>query len=219
MVWQQVDEIVFLVLLREPLDRMHSGFYHQLRRYPGTNETFQNYVERALRNSWQGCVSGRRFGSAEDFAACDDPMGGRADPLYLSMYAPQLERWFNHFPAKNFVIAPWLSFTAPDKHHESLMEFMVKDKMRSTLKQADDPPRKGHYHNPLLLTSNSLDRDLQRLNHETREDLELLVKEMTGVPILAKLLAPKMAEGLTLFGYTGAVNDTEAIATYIQDSW
>lgn len=223
------NRLDFLVILRSPLYRMRSAFYHAkdkggCSRNVNLCKSFGNYVARALANNRQGCPSGKSYSSAADVKKCSSPDdcwdGGHGDPFHLSFYVPQLENWFYHFEPMQFVIAPMLTYVAPFLGLPSLVEFMAR-RIGSAIRpnMLTDAIEKGAKKGGHSHDYPSLANDLKGLDKTDEEELGRILTEKAGPEALAKLLSPKMAEGLVLFGYPGNLNDTDAIGKFISNSW
>jgi hypothetical protein len=215
------ERLVFLVLLRHPVYRMRSGFY-QSRKHggclhnPNLCKSFTYYISHALANTRQGCPSGRQYPDQARLKACENPdgawLGEPCDPFYLSLYALQLEIWLSHFAPSQFVIAPFLTYVAPEFSMPDLVKFIaqrVGSSIKATSPTTAIPkgtPRAGSSHEyPPLET------DLHSLGDATQHEFGKIIAGKAGPAVLARLRSPRMARGLTLFGYDGAVDDVERL--------
>jgi len=215
------NQIIFMVLLREPLDRMWSSFHHisSLGALPG--EQFQQYVNQSVQNIKSGCATGRRYDDEHDLRHCINPDNVRfGDPFRLSLYVPQLHNWLSNFPAKNFIIVPWKVFTKPDVNPEPLLQYVVKDRMHATLPASSsmDPLDEKKYTTKGKKPRVSLEADLKLLDPKTRAELYEVMETLAGAKPLAKLLVPKMKEGLKVFGYEGGDSES-ALEEFIKAHW
>lgn len=224
-------KLEFLVLLRQPFNRMKSSFYTAALHTDACKKnqyyckTFGYYLAHALENYRNGCPSGKNFASSSELHACEAPddivEGMKGDPFHLSLYGPQLARWFSLFSAPQFVIAPFLTYVAPKKGVGSLVEF-VASRLGSAVRGGPD----GTGAIPKTSTNSGrktqyppLEESLKPLKTNDLYELTDALSTSSGPGPLASLLRPQMQEGLVLFGYKGDIGDEEAIAHWIKDNW
>jgi hypothetical protein len=222
-------QLEFLILLRAPFQRMRSSFYtaklfgacKMNKNYCGS---FGLYLRQALENYRHGCPTGKDFPDTNSYMECENPdeigKGLKGDPLYLSMYVPQFENWFSIFQAKQFVVAPVLTYIAPKPGVPSLVEFTAKRLGTAVKGKADTGAipkednasgRKTDYP--------SFEESIKPLTSDHIHELMAAVNKHSGPSAVAQVLAPQMAEGLTLFGYTEHLENETAIGLWIQDNW
>lgn len=221
------NRVNFLVILRKPLPRMRSSFYHMkdvakaMKR--DISSSFAHYLSGALRNYEQGCPSGRQYSTSAALKECKDPaeLDFTGDPFYLSLYVRQLEAWFKEFAPNQFVISGMLSYVAPTKGMPFLVDFMAA-RLGSSVKTGVDSaaipksnPKAGNTHK-----YPSFEEELASLTKAEREQVDFVMDQEAGADAMARLLAPAMKRGLTLFGYPGDPSDkVESIGKFIADSW
>jgi len=212
-------QITIVALLRNPLNRMHSAFYHmQTFLKPGT-ETFTDYVHRALFNAEKGCLSGREYESLSSLAACNEPdYVPIGDPFRLSLYTPELMNWLRYFPAKNFIISPWKLYVDPVPGQESLVHHVMSSRMNCTF-VGDGLPMPNNYHNKLKDKRPDVADAVSLLMPGDEHKLKKLLAVLAGSRSMAMMLSPYMKKGLELFGYKGHAENIPAIAKHLQDHW
>jgi hypothetical protein len=211
------QRLQFLVMIREPLSRMHSSFYHG-KQWAFAGLSFQQYIAQALGNAKYGCPSGKVYNNSAAATSCldpdDMPLG---DPFYLSLYVPQLKRWFQTFSAKQFVIAPMLTYVAQKQGQPSLVEHVAVERLGSAIKLGSNTKalEKDADGAGRIVSYPSLEDDLQKLPEETWQGLVEVMSKNASPESLSLVLAPKMLEGLTLWGYNGATT----ISQFISANW
>jgi hypothetical protein len=208
----------FLVLLREPLARMHSSFYHG-KQWAYKDITLVDYVTKALANNRLGCPTGKVYPSDLATKACVDPDNmPLGDPFYLSLYAAQLDRWLKVFPAKQFTVAPFLTYVAPKPGVPSLLEYIAVKKLGSAIKQDAQLVAfsKKEHGAGKSMPNPPLDVDLSNLPFAAQRELQAVVDAHAGPEALAHVLMPRMQQGLTLFGYSQSL--AKDLGTYGADS-
>lgn len=229
---QHSTKLEFLIMLRAPFRRMRSSFYTAKTAGQACSynvnycSSFGLYLRHALANYRRGCPSGKVYHSAQALQACESPdaIDGdnvlKGDPFYLSMYVPQLTNWFSLFYARQFVIAPFLTYVAPKLGVPSLVEFIAK-RLGSAVKAHVDT-------GAIPKTSNasgqktkypSLQDSLWPLSQETVQELREILILNSGSGKVAQVLAPQIARGLTLFGYTGPAERIDAVSLWIEQNW
>lgn len=223
------NKLDFLVILRSPLHRMRSAFYHAVdnggcNRNPNLCKSFGHYLAAALSNNRQGCPSGKHYSTLAELKTCTSPDhiwdGGAGDPFHLSFYVPQLEHWFSHFEPQQFVIAPMLTYVAPFFGMPSLVEYMAQ-RIGSSIKvnTLTSALPKGTKNSGKRHSYPTLEEDLAGLSKSDEKELGQVLTQKAGPEALGKLLSPKMEKGLTLFGYPGKHDNVDAISLYIRSSW
>lgn len=107
------SRLTFLVLLREPLARMRSSYYHGVASgfVSKAFGSFANYAHLAI-----GTYQARQHQAFHDTECEAYPETSTAFdscsglPLTLSLYHDQLANWLQAFPAKQFVVAPMQTY-------------------------------------------------------------------------------------------------------------
>lgn len=216
---ERKGRLTFLILLREPLSRMRSSYYHGVASgfVSRAFGSFQNYAHLAVATYVSG--QHRSFHDTEcqsypetstTFESCSGL------PLTLSLYAPQLENWLRVFPAKQFVVAPMHAYFERFllDGEEDLAQAMA---VRTGAVFAPgairaEKPRE----NTAAYPYPPLEQDLDPTSLAT---LRGMLDQATGPAKLAAFLAPAAQQGLTLFNYRGDLADQAAIAAWIQKKW
>lgn len=219
-----VGHITFLVILREPLSRLQSSFYHGHSAGWVSNSygTFEQYVQACIK--FYGAKQYRAFHST---SPTDNPVdhtlfGLTGIPFTLSLYHDQLSHWFQFYKAYQFVVAPMKAYTKPNAVPglTTARDLVSKIAGRAAIQASigpkkEKPPRRNvHSHPPV-------ESDLQP---ETFKQITQLLDSVTGTTRLANLLAPKMNEGLLLYGYQGYLANQHLtgpyrIGAYIKQNW
>lgn len=183
---EQIANVKFLVLLREPIECMQSYFYYD---HKDKIHSFQDWAQSLI---------------AKDSA--------RQGYLFLnSMYAPQLQMYFEKFDPSQFIIVPMKYNIARKNGQKAFFEFLWEkfglappDDGEATLESYNE-----HQHTPLV----------DDLDSDTLSKFQQLVDGMTGARVLAQTLASEGRRGPMLYGYDGAADDIEAIASWLSDGW
>jgi hypothetical protein len=95
------------VLLRNPIDRAFSDYWHMVR----LNYETLSFEEAIEKETQRIQLEKERLLTSED-GAYDSPTFLRFSYYSRGLYADQLEVWFQHFPRKNFLIAKSEDFYA-----------------------------------------------------------------------------------------------------------
>eukprot|EP00440_Ansanella_granifera_P047650 gb/GFBE01051613.1/.p1 GENE.gb/GFBE01051613.1/~~gb/GFBE01051613.1/.p1 ORF type:complete len:387 (+),score=60.23 gb/GFBE01051613.1/:1-1161(+) len=215
------DRLQFMVLLRNPLSRLHSSFHHQKGdpNSPGHSITFAQYLDKVLYNQESyGCLTGFDI-AVEDRANCKHPDTSN-DPFFLSMYVPALWQWLRYFHARQFVVAPFRQYVSPQDGTPALTEFMatklgVKIKPGAQLGAIPktEPNAGKIVHYP------ALEEELAACDATKVQSVKDLVTRYAGADVLARLIGPKIPEGLTLFGFAGDSSQVDDVAAYLSMNW
>lgn len=187
-------------------------------------DLFQEYILRAIANYEAGCPTGKFIQNVEELAACEEPDNlPMADPLFLSLYGQQLRLWLASFDASQFVVAPMLAYVAPKEGTRSLLEYVAKDRLASSIKLNESPTAAEKNSESAGQSSEHqrppLEEDLEKLGPAGRRAIEDLMRAQAGADSLAEVLSPSMDNGLVLFGYDGYNSDRIAIADWISSNW
>jgi len=206
------NRLTFLVILREPLARMQSSFYH------GKSDgwvapqfaTFEEYVQHSLQKY--------RSGNYRHFHNGSSDMRNDAVPFTLSLYYEHLAHWLWYFHPAQFVIAPMKSYVTaqnglfqgePDLIRTTAARPGIEAFMPPTEFKEPTPHINVHSH-PLV------ERDL---HPATMAAIRQVFDTTTGPVKLATLLVPAMKKGLQLYGYHGPPQDASFVARYISAMW
>lgn len=204
--------IKFVLLMREPLNRLHSHYHHSHRHgWCSTHVThsFSQIVDMILGNNYQtwlmpphgrlkyGCSSWLTMG-----CACNNFLEG-------SLYVNQLKQYLNYFTPNQFYLVPYLFNVDPGGAGRA--NGTVAEMIWSILgvKAADNRTivHANHGHHP------SLEEDLsQNKIAAIRNWFELVA----GPRIIADFL---QYSSYILYGYHGQANDKDAIEEWIRTNW
>lgn len=219
-----VGHVTFLVILREPLARLQSSFYHGHKSgwVSGSYTSFEHYV--------QSCIqfyNEKKYRAFHSTSPHDNPVdqtlyGLTGIPFTLSLYHDQLSHWFQYYRAYQFVVAPMRAYTSPDavpgktKARDLVSKIAGRAAIQASMPpRQEKPPRRNVHSHPAVE---------QDLHPNTYRQMKQLLDSVTGTTRLATLLAPKMSEGLLLYGYQGYLanmhlSGTFRISAYISENW
>jgi len=190
------DRLKFAVILREPLARAQSAFYHYKAdaRWWGTphaevfSKSFRQYIEELIQsNATKHSL----------LQACDDP-------LFNSRYALQLERYFKTFRSRQFSIAPFRSLSSSGSFSLALAAKFRLPRLSDTLAHEN-----RHVHP-------SLDEDLDPLLMSKAVNF---VQMVAGVDDVARVLVASHGRNAELFGFGGDRTSADGIARWLAASW
>lgn len=213
----------FLIILREPLARMQSSYYHGMSsrwisdKYKSKYKTFQSYVEAAIWN-----FDHQQYRKFHDCSAKKDGsefLGNTGIPFSLSLYKEQIEHWTQHFKASQFMVAPMQTYTNPRLRVIDGKPGLVETVAKWRALNLEIPPKQANPRNPPRLNRHPHPEATQDLTRETYLRITQVLNQATGSQKLAELLSPLMKQGLVLYGHEGYPGDTNQIARYIEDNW
>jgi hypothetical protein len=210
--------INFVILLRRPIDRMHSAFYH------GGEYGFPSEAAKQLKVNWG--LSDAGYGSFSDYANAlidwnknvsnwkagrflDETKYGGCDTFRASLYLEQLQRYFEHFQAKQFTIIPSSFIFKPKASDASIPDHLlsVVGLPPQSLNSGDVPTLNVGHHQPI-------EKDLDA---KTLWQLNKVFDELGGSSQIAAFLAKH--PGANLMGYNGGSCDKSAIARWLEARW
>lgn len=208
-------KLSFLIILREPLARMQSSYYHGISDGWVSNQykTFQLYVEAAV---WK-----YRHGKYRKFHDCvptpsvgKDFFGTSGVPFSLSLYLQQIKHWTVHFNPNQIMIAPMKAYIKP-KGGKKLVNMVsswngLDVKTLPKQKVQKKAPHLNTHPHPTVA---------QDLKPQTFIKIKQIFNQATGPHKLAALLSPLMNQGLVLYGYPGKSSNRNWIARYLQNHW
>jgi len=191
-------QLVFVILLREPLSRMQSNWYH------------------AQATGWVQCLDCKNSTFASALSHTLDKVSGLNplpiydDWLWASLYARQIVIWLDAFSADQLVVLPFKSFTEGNKIRVCNVISHKLDALVdcSKLKSANNTAQiNSHEHR-------SLEEDI---SPELRDRFfDLLSEDNTR---LVKILTQAHFMGATLQGYKGNAGDENAVWTWLSSGW
>jgi hypothetical protein len=215
---QQGTALTFLVILREPIARMQSSFYHGIASGWVSPEfkTFQQYVDIALSK-----FNHKQYRKFHDCQPKPNQgmgfVGSSGVPFSLSLYLDQIKNWLAHFNPEQFLVVPMKAYVDPQPGNKygRLVEFVVKwhglnMKAPAQRVKVKEPPRLNVHKHPEVA---------QDLKPDTYIRLKQIFNVATGPHKLAALLSYNMQKGLILFGYPGAATNKGWIAHYLEQNW
>lgn len=189
----------FIIALREPLKRLHSGFYHArtygMRHYAN----FSDYVSMVLKRAPVIlAANGTMFGT-------DYPL----DEFYRSMYYHNINPWLRNFEPKQFVIVPMKNY------------FATIDNRRSVVSTIKNQFGIAAFEEQILVTTQMNRRVHNTLIDDLSEEMASQLHSMffrEDTHRLASALASGIPDGLTLAGYTGTA-DASNVKEHLENSW
>jgi len=215
----QSTRLAFLIILREPIARMQSSYYHGISSGWVSKEygSFQQYVQAALQKFNQ--KSYRKFHDCAQSENLGLNFGGNSGvPFSLSLYLDQIKHWTDNFNAQQFLISPMRAYIKPKPGQKyTLVKTVLKwhgldlnAGMPAMQVKPKKPPRLNVHKHPSVA---------QDLTPDTYIRLKQIFNVATGPHKLANMLSPLMQKGLVLFGYTGPASSKGWIARYIVNHW
>lgn len=208
------NQLTFLVILREPLARMQSSFYH------GKSSgwvnvqfgSFEQYIQSALTVYRQKKY--RKFhDTAWSSGTGPDFNGVSGIPLTLSLYHEQLAHWLYYFHPAQFIVSPMKAYTKTTGAQDLVRAVGSRPHVQASFpwqkKKLPKPHLNKHPHPPV-------ERDL---HPQTLQQIRGVLNTVTGAQKLAQLLQPAMRKGLLLYGYNGPPTMVPRISKFINDNW
>jgi len=198
------SRLKFIVILRDPVARTHSGFYNGRRLGwwfgHAAKWSFADYVKLIVQ--YKKDVLGRSY------YVYSNELDG---PFYKSMYPLQLDVWFNAFSPSQFTFIPFKYVIAdsPDQFGSSpLMRYVWEN---IGVPEAHNPRNLTKWHNQV--NHSSLKDDL---DEELLQRFQKLCDEIASARLVADRLA---SSGASLYGYSGNQSDPVAISEWLADHW
>lgn len=207
----------FIVALRDPLSRLQSAYYHEMRAVnlrglentlgmPGSVQPdeglqgFEGYA-RAL---------GTRFfelGSATDVVEQDYAL----DQLYRSLYYRNLKPWFAAFRANQFVIVPAMAYFKNETFRAKTLQ-RIGDQFGASVNASSIIGMPLTKENPI---------DHAPLSEDLKNETVTWLEEHIFRPDrknLVHMLASSIHSGVSIVGY-GGLAEASAIEEYLMQSW
>lgn len=188
----------FVVILRNPLERMQSAFYHGQAGYHKDwyfDITFEQYVKLILDDP-DYCL-GRQYE--------DEQRSYNEDPFCDSLYAEQLTKWLKHFDGSQMTVVPFKLIVNRPNNAGSFAETIYSQfgisGVRMPAEQANAREHK------------SLEEDLEP---ELRTKFEAFLNDRTGIYAVARVLA---FHGVNLYDFKGPDRVENAIAEWLDANW
>lgn len=208
--------VKLVVLLRRPISRLHSAFYHG--GFPSDEQrktklkwglsdagydTFNAYAKAII--DWKKNISG----NAKDML--DENKIGGCDTLRGSLYLEPFERYFQHFQAKQFVIIPAGYVLDPKAGDKNIPHYIYSllglPDLTSEDVPAFVPTLNAGQHRPIE----------KELDAKTLWQLNEIMDELGGSSRIADSLAKR--PGMNLYGYNGGLDDNFAIQRWLEARW
>jgi len=133
----------FAVMLREPIARMHSAYYHFLSH--GNQTGFDRYLDNLL-------------------DAPEEKLMWYNTPFTYGLYATYLQRWFEQFDSSQFFILPYHLYTSSK---ESAQEVLERVMHKLHVKGSEAHGGKVNSHNHIKLEKDVKPEKLNRLREMT----------------------------------------------------
>lgn len=192
-------KLTFIIALRDPVERLHSGYHHE--RAFDNYASFTEYVD-MLRATVPEYKKNHTIG-------CNY----RVDQLYRSLYSLNIGPWLDEFAPDRFAIIPMSMYFPEVKIRQALLATVSRHLNISSI----HPERVE-----IASHENAADQpDYPSLEHDLSADrIEWLRKHYfrPDTEQLAKMLAPAVGNGLVIAGYGGPANSSR-ILNYLWENW
>ena len=146
-----------------------------------------------------------------------DPFAEEWGPFSGSLYADQLDAWFDRFSPSSFLVVPMKALTDPRPLAESVLAFLLS---RLHL----PPPTRDVEASPcldqrIIATRCNARDDASRdgLDRTTRQAFRNLLRDRVSATRVAAVLAAR--NGSHLFGYAGDPGDVARVAAWLASAW
>lgn len=195
---EEKANVKFIIGLREPLMRLHSGFYHEV----SHNEKYVNFAEyvHMLREAAPDVHKNGSYALSHSY---------KFDQFYRSLYSLNIEPWLDTFNPKQFAIVPMAKyFGNVAERQNGIAQIGRHLGIRLYPKRITEADIKNQGQHP------SLQEDLPRKMSEWLQD-EYFIPDAKR---LASLLAPAMKSGLVIVGYQGPPYSAD-IFKYLTQNW
>lgn len=228
------DSLVFVVSLREPIRRMQSAFYDGVNEGWCCKETSKDgkkYTPSFKEHTDHLLTAVKDFAGEEGnfYAQLGNAFQGnggaksqqlfrRHRTAFQGLYYYNLLPWLKQFDAKQFVVFPGKEYTANrEDFSQNPVINAINDRLHDSLQihPTASESESGETKNRNVGKHPKLAEDL------SEEDMKVLEKKVFH-PVnvkLAKLLAKKQKDGLTLAGYEGDEGDYKAILKWLEKGW
>jgi len=190
--------IRFAVILRDPLARAQSAFYH----YRAKAEAWGDVVNvAAFQTSFQSYVEGLLRANGTHYLT-----PAREDPFWNSRYHAQLSAYLDLFDSSQFTIAPFLKVVGRDSFARHLAKSVGLD---PTVARNDTGAVNTHSH-PRLPDD---------LDPEVLQRAIAFVDARAGTRELGELLAGARGRGASLFEFAGDRASAPSVSEWLSSSW
>jgi len=187
----QAKNLTMIVLMREPLSRTQSEWYHT-----------------RARENCAGCMAGNTFKDALAFNIRLLEQHNVSDWFWKNLYARQLEGYLNYFNASQFIIIPFKRYAFLDTFNVSKV---LVERLGLDISPWDRARHSNyHYEKP------PLDSELPVSAIERQDYQRLMAPENAR---LVRLLTGAHLNGMELLGFSGSPGDEQAVQTWLESSW
>jgi len=194
---EQKSKLKFVILLRNPLERMQSGYYH-FQDQENLAGDFRTWVQHVITRAEKSKAKGWSDGIEREYYM---------DQFLQSLISFHLKSWLEFFEPSQFQLVPMKEyFTNVSFRRETLSDMKRNWGIKvepSNIKTLEYKNSRSH---PTLLEEN-VEPLIQELNYK------FFGPEHHS---LVKLLAETMPKGLTLSGYTGRPDSAQEIGQFLE---
>jgi len=191
-------KLIFVVMLREPLSRMQSAWYH----------SHEGYAEWAQCRDCKAPSFQQALNSSLSKAQRSTPTYD--DWLWASLYGRQIEYWLSKFDAHQFVILPYRQYTQGDRTGVCLDIAKRLEKVFDCKALSTGNATFANFHEHPTM-------DQEELPHALKTQFDSFIEaENTR---LAGILAKAQVRGAGLPGYAGPIGDKDEIQRWVELLW
>lgn len=191
----------FIIGLRDPVQRLHSGYYHE--KDFNNYATFTEYVDMLLATV-PDYEDNRKM-------RCTMSSNYLIDQFYRSMYSLNIEPWLDEFAPHQFAIIPMSLYFRQASIRQDLLDAVAQHLSISSI----------HSKSIKIASAVHAHPDYPKLDNDLAADrIEWLRKHYFGPDTkrLARTLAPVVGNGLMIAGYSGPAKSAP-IFNYLWDNW
>lgn len=194
------DNITLMVMLREPIARMQSSWYH------AKADSFSDFwgFKDCCTESFEQAMS-TIVGASHQPMHFEGKVGGEGS-VWTSMYGRHLEVWLQHFKPSQFIMVPYKQYILGNKQ---VICDELSHRLNIEINCTGHDPFKENVHPHPPLEDDIAPGVLQALNmylsSETRRLVDVLVRSSQ--------------DGAFLAGYDGAPGDEAAIKLWLENGW
>jgi len=193
-------EIVFMVFLRDPVERSHSHYYQYL-----DNDVLKGAYNECPKSLFPASFSKAVEKLIKHGAMCDCD----CDDVFLdSMYADSFRRYFKNFHSSAFHVVPFEFAVTSDIVEYAWKLLNVAKGKGASENMVGGGNARNHHEYP------SLEEDIP--SSTLRNKFLAWMGKATGSKAVAKVLVDSAAH---LYKYPGKMNSVEGIAKWLSDHW
>lgn len=186
--------LVFTILLREPLRRMQSGWHAFRSGNAGTS-------------AWE-CSANFSCALKDRLEHVSQKPTGYRNAVFSSLYGQQVKEWLIHFDAKQFVFVPYRVYTTG--HMDSICRALEEKLNLASVCESLGKKASMKWHNEHPLLDNEVEHDLLfRWQKFLKPDLDLLLSKLSSAS----------RDGAFLAAYDGPDGSKPDITTWLLRSW